>query len=248
MARRSPLGVATAVALALPSSGSPQLLVRGQPVDPDTFSLTTLRTSADRELVEVSRHEEYVACMAAKGFDEEPGPEASDAELAAYSIAGIGDDPPVSTVPEPRVIEIADGVRASVAATWTPQSCIYQAYAALDVDAFVHEAARQQMQILVVQADQAAVADLEDVAATWAACLGERTVDPQDLLNTLDRGDVRNPYGEAATGCLTDDLAAKARRIRAEHHLAVAAEHQSLVDAWVRIIDTETAAARRLSS
>lgn len=230
--------------LTLPSSGSSVLLVRGVPADTDTFSLTTLQDPHDRALVEATRENLYQTCMEAKGFPEPPAPDASEQELGAYVLAGSGDDPSATKPPPPRVVEIAKGVQVQLGVTWTPESCMYQSFASLGVDPFVREATRQQMQLLLIEGDRSVVNDLHDVTSSWADCLGQDSADPQDLLNTIDSGADRNPFGRAAVDCLSDELESEAMRIRAKGHIAVAVQHQEVVDAWVRLVDTEIEEAR----
>lgn len=100
------------------------------------------------------------------------------------------------------------------------------------------------MTLLLMQADRAAAPDLNSVASQWAACLGVGSVDPQDLLNTIDgTAAARSPYGEAGAACLTEPIRAEAVRLRAQHHLRIAADNEEIVQAWAALVDKESLAA-----
>ena len=230
----------------VPSASAPPVLVRGVPADPETFSLTALQDAEDRAFVEVTRDRLHDACMAEKGFPEIPDDES--VEIGAYNEASFGEDPEASGPPEPRRVTIAPGVTAEISASWTSDSCLWQAGEALGVDPLVREALRQRMMALVTEGDNAAEPELADLAATWGECLGRDVVPAQDLLNVLDNVERRNPYGDAAGGCLTEDIAHEAKLIRAQQHLSVAADNEDIVAAWVELVDAETAAARSFGS
>lgn len=187
----------------------------------------------------------FQSCMVAHGFPTPPGDDTDRRQTAAYELVAIGDDgrdDGGDRIPAARTVEVAPGVTRSLYVTWTPASCTYRSYRAVGVDAYQFEATRQQMQVLLYQADRAADARLGPLARTWGACLGDDDAQPQDLLNAID-GAARGPYGDQAGSCLTADLEQEAVRVRAAAHLAVAADHQGVVDAWVGLVDTEDATA-----
>lgn len=254
LARRSTLalagllgaGLLVTAAQALLSLAAPPVFIRGALADPDTFSLSALQDPDDRALVEVIRARMHDVCMAEKGFPEPPGDDTAD--VAAYNKASFGDDLGNATgpLPEPRSVRIADGVWAEIATTWTPESCRWRADTYLGENPLVREALRVEMTVLLFQGDQAAQADLADVASRWGKCLGDDDAHAQDLLNTIDNPNRGNPYGGAAGGCLSDAIVEEAMRVRAEHHLSVAADNEKIVAAWVQLVDQETAVARAL--
>lgn len=226
------------------ATGSPTLIVRGAQADPQTFSLASLQSRQDRAVVQNARQHVYEACMRAKGFSTPPGPDDSDDYVGAYGRASSGDDPSATTGPPARRVEIANGVSVSLRVSWTPQSCMYESFARFGVDPLVREGLRQQMTLLLMEADHAATEDLTTVASKWADCLGLDTVDPQDLLNTIDgHADARSPYGAAAAWCLTDEIKSEAMRVRAQHHLRVAADNEAVVQAWIALADKERSGA-----
>jgi len=235
-------------ALQFSASGSPNVVIRGTPADLDTFSLTTLQSRVDRAFVEGVRRDLFEECMEGRGFSEAPG-ERRSAYSDAYATAAFGDDPSSTTPPPTRAVEIADGVSIKVGASWTPDTCIYQSYSLLGVDALVHEALRQQMMLLVARGDDAAAQDLMPVASRWGECLGQNETDPQDLLNTLDGivDPLRSPFGTDAAACVSDDIRSEAMRLRSAHHLQVAADNEKVVQAWVDALDTELHEAQALA-
>lgn len=233
------LGAAIFAAFQFSASGSPTVVIRGTHASSDTFSLTTLQSRVDRAFVEGVRRDLFEECMEDKGFSEAPGERRSEYS-DAYATAAFGDDPSSATPPPTRAVEIADGMSINVGASWTPDTCIYQSYSRLGVDALVHEALRQQMMLLVARGDDAAAEDLMPVASRWGECLGDDGTDPQDLLNTIDGVEpLRSPFGTDASACLSDDIRSEAMRIRAAHHLQVAADNEKVVQAWVDALDTE---------
>lgn len=101
------------------------------------------------------------------------------------------------------------------------------------------------MTALLFQADGAAAQALSSLASRWGDCLGQDNINSQDLLNTIDGvGSEHSPYGDAAAACLTDDMRSEAMQIRAQQHLRVAADNDSLVQAWVKLVDTELVEAK----
>ena len=233
------LGVAIFAAFQFSASGSSTVVIRGTQASPDTFSLTTLQSRVDRTFVEGVQRDLFEECMENKGFSKAPGGRRGDYS-DAYATAAFGDDPSSTTPPPTRTVEIADGISINVGASWTPDTCVYQSYSRLGVDALVHEALRQQMMLLVARGDDAAAEDLMPVASRWGECLGDDGTDPQDLLNTLDGVEpLRSPFGTDAAACLSDDIRTEAMRIRAAHHLQVAADNEKVVQAWVDALDTE---------
>lgn len=231
--------VAAVVLQAALSAGSPTIPIRGAAANPDTFSLTTLQDPDDRALVESAREAVFDACMVEKGFTTPPGPEQSG-YTAAYYLAATGEDLSSTTPPPLQTIELPDGSTSELGTSWTPETCRYRAYLEFGVEPLLREALRLKMWTLQIQADSAAADGLSSVASEWATCLGGDSADPQDLLNTIDGGvSAHSPYGQDADACLTDEMRAEAIRIRAGEHLRVAAENDEIVEAWVKVIDTE---------
>ncbi len=227
---------------ALPSTAAPTVMIRGTLADPHTFSLTNLQDSDDRALVEVTRARVHDVCMAEKGLSEVPKDD--DAAIAAYNKASFGDDlGAADSPPDPRSVEIAEGVIVEVSTTWTPESCRWKTDAFFGVDPLVRKGLLYKMMDLLYQGDQAAQADLSDVASQWGECLGDADASAQDLLNVIDDAD-RNPYGGLAAECLSEGIVSDATRIRAKHHIAVTDSNEEIVAAWVRLIDQETKVAR----
>lgn len=226
---------------------SPRLLVRGTPVDMETFSLSTLQAPQDRDSVQSTRRELFATCMRQKGFNEPPREEAG-AYADAYGLAAAGDDPSVTKPPPPRTIEIAPGTAAEVRTTWTPDTCFYRSYAELGVDPLVYEALRMRITGFINRADAEAESALSSIASEWGDCFGERDALAKDLLNVIDGDSLeRVPRGAEAVRCASEEMRAKAVRIRAPYHVEIARNNQEIVDAWVRLLETETRSAHSAS-
>lgn len=233
------LGVATLFQAGM-SVGSPTILIRGVPADTDTFSLTSLQDRQDRELVAQAQFREYQQCMSDKGFAKPI--DSGTADYAdAFMRAAAGEDPGLTAPPPVKSVEIAEGIYSEVSVSWTPESCMYRSFARFGVDPIVREATRLRMMDLAGEADQAAAASLSQVVADWADCLREANADAQTLLTIIDGFSTAShtPFGETGLDCLTEDIRTDAMRIRAEHHLRVAADNDKVVQAWVTLLDTE---------
>lgn len=234
-------GAAWSVGAALAQDAPPSFELRGHPVDPDHFSLTSMQSPDDLALTDATRAAVFDQCMAAKGFAD------ADANTPAYTLAANGDDGS-DQPPPPRQVDLPGGSTAEVSMTWTPESCIYRSFATLGSDPVLREAMRQQMMMLLVEADRAAAARLQEATADWLQCVGGAG-SATDLFRAVDgtsaRPGVIDP-GQSDQRCLNDELRKTVRHVRGLEHLKVAAAHDELVHAWVDLVDHEVAQAAQL--
>ena len=226
------------------SSGGPTIVVRGQVADPETFSLTTLQSQADRDLVQSAQQSQFQVCMRARGFEEAPEPE-SDA-YNAYARAAYGDDGDARP-PQPQTVPIAPGVEREIRIDWTPDTCAFQSYETLGVDPIQAQALWLAIQELQVKADIASADELGSALTDWGECLGVSDPDAFTLFRTLDGRDLsHSPYGQESTGCLSAGIAQSARGVRAREHIQMAASNEAIVQAWIELLDTEASKAREI--
>lgn len=254
MNRRLPATVVGLAALAwiggqgLGADADQRFLLRGQKVDATTFSLSELRSSADSELVAAVHGQLLSRCMEQRGF-EYPAVSEPEADDFRYAEAMTGDDGTAAKPPQ-HSVSLASGKVHSVYATWTPDSCIYQADSALFDQPFLREALRQQVLLLRAEADrQLAESDgfksFQDVVEECA----KRPVDAGELLAALEPdltpSNLRMP-ARLSDRCMGTHERGTLKSLRSEHDYRVAAADAVNVGAWVDILDAEIAAARTI--
>lgn len=238
-----------AATTALGSDETPHFELRGQPARAQTFSLGGVQPAADQTFVDSVRHRAFDTCMARKGFTARPDPsEGATSDYASrYGEAAIGDDGTATGPPASQSVKLPDGSTIELAVTWTPDSCMYRSYAELGSDPIYREALRQRMQVLLHQADAAAVERLQDETSDWKACAHLSDVNGYDLLRTADEVASKSGAVVGDPACMSDDLRARIHHVRGEAHLDVAANHSKVVQAWAALVDRELAAARSLT-
>lgn len=225
----------------------PTFVIRGKPVDPETFALSSLHSSEDRLWLGDIQNRLFESCMSEKGFTTRP--ESADEPLSNYSLrygeAANGDDGTSSESPTTHSVPLPGGGTLEVYTTLTPDSCAYQMFAQLGSDPIYHEALRQRMMILEHQADSIAASHVADLTAEWVKCTKLTNANAFDLFRAVD-GHTVQPGADAAALCLPEKVKREVREARAVPNLEVALENLPLVTAWVALVDQELLEARRL--
>ncbi len=241
--------VAIALQPAITSAVKPEptYSLRGVQVQAAAFSLGSLHTPTERAGLEAARSQAFTECMSGKGFSEAPAKEEEptpDNYSGRYALAATGDDVAATEPPAVQSVQMPDGGSFEISVSWTPDSCMWRAFAHLGSDPLQREALRQSMMILLSRADGAATARLADETSAWANCLDVPSADPYDLLRAVDGAGARPGLDGLKQSCLSDDLVSKVREVRGSEAIRVASENSEIVDAWVALIDSEVEAAR----
>ncbi|MEZ5247607.1 MAG: hypothetical protein R2707_21145 [Acidimicrobiales bacterium] len=249
--------VAPVIAVASISSSNENLdevIVRGEVVDPTTFSLTELHTAQQKRAFDDAHAANMTSCMTDRGFESEPisldsllqgrdveevreeYPDLDPDEVTAYAEAygeaaiGTGTETVVVTVAGS---EIADpGV--PISGSWTDETCFWQSYEAMGTDPFTFTGLRLLMNALTDSAESSTVEDsrLDDVFAGWTDCAG---LSAEALLGELTATSLgaEDPQHD----CVADTDLALVAKVRGEYHVAAAAANQTLVTQWVETLD-----------
>lgn len=207
---------ALVVSIASPTSGSepvPDVFVRGDLVDPDTFSMRGLHDETDLRRVD----DAHAAAM----------------DLCVADHEAIGGDEIHTEVIEIPGAKIAEG-GFPVSASWTPDTCFWQSFESRGTEPFRYHGLGLLVQALINEADEAAISDgrFESVAGEWEACSGR---DAFSLIRALSPSEADPlPALPACRETVDDD---GLRRLIGEHHSRLAAENQPLLDEYVDVVD-----------
>ena len=111
------------------------LIIRGVEVDRDTFNMNDLTPDSQSNTIDAYQHDIFVACMAERGFKDEPSSGEGDTPYnLAYETQATGyRGGDISSI-EPSLVELPDGSSYSMTTTQTPDTCWWEAWSSLGHD------------------------------------------------------------------------------------------------------------------